>query len=73
MVKIKKMNLPDFLAPCLDCFYEPLEIDLLQILASKPLEKKQIVKPLEKNKTLKDYNNFDLFLERAWQNRCFLS
>ncbi|MDA3787486.1 MAG: hypothetical protein PF503_03185 [Desulfobacula sp.] len=66
-MQIQKMNVPDFLAPWLDRFYEPLEIDLLQILASKSLEKKQIGMLLEKNKTLKDYNNFDLFLERAWQ------
>jgi Pyruvate/2-oxoacid:ferredoxin oxidoreductase delta subunit len=61
------MNPPDFLTPWLDHFYEPLEIDLLQIVASKPLEKKQIVKLLGKNKTLKEYNHFDHFLERAWQ------
>jgi hypothetical protein len=66
-MQIQKMNVPDFLTPWLDRFYEPLEIDLLQILASKSLEKKQIGMLLEKNKTLKDYNNFDLFLERAWQ------
>ncbi len=36
---MKKMTLPDFLAPWLDHFYEPLEIDLLQILADKPFEK----------------------------------
>lgn len=66
LLKMKKMNLPDFLAPWLDRFYDPLEIDLLQILADKPVEKKQIVALLE-NKTLKNYNNFDLFLERVWQ------
>ncbi|MBT3487162.1 MAG: 4Fe-4S binding protein [Desulfobacula sp.] len=67
MLNIKKMNLPDFIDPWLDRFYEPLEIDLLLILADKPIEKKQIVTLLKKNRTLKDYNNFDLFLERAFQ------
>ena len=61
------MNIPEFLTPWIDRFYEPLEIDLLHIIASKPLEKEHIVKRLEKNKTLKDFNNFDWFLERAWQ------
>lgn len=61
------MNSPDFLTPWLDRFYEPLEMDLLQILANQPLEKKQIVTLLKKNKTLNDDNNFDRFLERAWQ------
>ena len=61
------MNLPDFLIPWIDRFYEPLEMDLLQIIVNKPLEKERIVKLLEKKKTLKDYNNFDRFLERAWQ------
>ena len=64
---MKKMNIPEFLTPWIDRFYEPLEIDLLHIIASKPLEKEHIVKRLEKNKTLKDFNNFDWFLERAWQ------
>ena len=61
------MNLPDFLDPWLDRFYDPLEIDLLQILADKPLEKKQITALLKENKTLNDYHGFDKFLERAWQ------
>ncbi|MBW2252859.1 MAG: hypothetical protein JRF60_20155, partial [Deltaproteobacteria bacterium] len=61
------MNIPEFLTPWIDRFYEPLEIDLLQILANKPLEKEQIVKLLGKSKTLKGFNNFDRVLERAWQ------
>jgi len=61
------LNFPDFLIPWLDRFYEPLEIDLLQVLAGKPFEKEQIRKVLPKNKILKDNNNFDLFLKRAWQ------
>ncbi len=59
------MNLPDFIIPWLGHFYEPLEIDLLQILASKPLEKNQIVKLLETNQYLKNYNDFNQFLERS--------
>ena len=62
---MKKMNIPEFLTPWIDRFYEPLEIDLLHIIASKPLGKEHIVKLLGKNKTLKDFNNFDRFLERA--------
>ncbi|RLC19147.1 MAG: hypothetical protein DRH93_15835 [Deltaproteobacteria bacterium] len=61
------MNLPDFLIPWIDRFYEPLEMDLLQILSSQPLEKEQIVTLFKKNNTLKDDNNFDQFLKRAWQ------
>jgi len=61
------MNPPDFLIPWLDRFYEPLEMDLLQILSSQPLEKEQIVTLLKKNKILKNDNNFDQFLDRAWQ------
>lgn len=67
ILKKKKMNIPEFLTPWIDRFYEPLEIDLLQILANKPLEKEQIVKLLGKSKTLKGFNNFDRVLERAWQ------
>ena len=65
MLKIKKLNLPDFLSPWLDRFYEPLEMDLLQILAHNPLKKNQIKTLLEKNHTLKEEYDFDLFLERA--------
>ena len=46
------MNLPDFLIPWKDRFYEPMEMDLLLILASQPREKEQIRIFLEKNKTL---------------------
>ncbi|MBT8352212.1 MAG: hypothetical protein KJO26_13405, partial [Deltaproteobacteria bacterium] len=62
-----KMNIPEFLTPWIDRFYEPLEIDLLQIIATKPLKKKHIVKLLEKKQSLKDFRNFDRFLKRAWQ------
>lgn len=61
------LNSPDFLIPWLDRFYEPMEIDLLQALADKPLEKEQIRKVLPKSKIVEDDNNFDHFIERAWQ------
>jgi len=61
------MNLPDFLMPWLDRFYEPLEMDLLQILAGKPLEKEKIRIILGKNNTLDDDTDFDRFLKRARQ------
>jgi len=61
------MDLPEFLIPWLDRFYEPMEIDLLKILGKQPLEKEQIVTRLKKNKVLKDDNYFDQFLIRAWQ------
>lgn len=61
------MNPPDFLTPWLDRFYEPLEIDLLQILAGEPLDKKRVFKLLEKKNLLKNYNDFCRFLERARQ------
>jgi Pyruvate/2-oxoacid:ferredoxin oxidoreductase delta subunit len=67
LFKIQEMNLPGFLTPWLDRFYEPQEIDLLQILADKPLEKEQIIKLLKQKNILKDYHGFDRFLERAWQ------
>lgn len=59
------MNIPEFLIPWIDRFYDPLETDLLQILKNKPLEKKNVIKLLIKNKGLKVFNNFDQFLERA--------
>ncbi len=65
MLNIQKMNLPEFLSPWLDRFYDPLEMDLLHILARKPLEKKQIKTLFEMNQPLKRDNDFDLFLERA--------
>ncbi|MBT8358723.1 MAG: 4Fe-4S binding protein [Deltaproteobacteria bacterium] len=61
------MNPPEFLIPWIDRFYELLEIDLLHVIANKPLEKEHILKLLRKKKTLKDYSNFDRFLKRAWQ------
>ena len=59
------MDIPEFLIPWIDRFYDPLETDLLQILKNKPLEKKNVIKLLIKNKGLKAFNNFDQFLERA--------
>lgn len=59
------MNIPEFLTPWIDRFYDPLEIDLLQILKNRPLEKKSVIKLLIKNKVLKAFNDFDQFLERA--------
>ena len=61
------MNMPDFLMPWLDRFYELLEMDLLQILVDKPLEKQEIIILLGENNTLDDDTDFDLFLKRAWQ------
>ena len=61
------MNIPKFLIPWIDRFYEPLEIDLLRILSTKPLEKDHILELLGKKQSLKDFKNFDRFLKRAWQ------
>ena len=52
-IEKEKMNIPEFLIPLIDRFYEPLEMDLLQILRNKPLEKKNVIKLLIKNKGLK--------------------
>ena len=61
------MNIPEFLIPWLDRFYDPFEIELLQVLENKPIGKKQLIKLLGKNKTSEDRYDFDCFLERAWQ------
>jgi len=61
------MNIPEFLIPWLDRFYDPFEIELLQVLENKPIGKNHLIKLLGKNKTSEDQYDFDYFLERAWQ------
>ncbi|WP_457553307.1 hypothetical protein [Desulfobacula sp.] len=66
-MEIKQINLPDFLIPWMDRFYEPLEMDLLAILSDQSLKKEQILRHLKKNKAVKEDNNLDQFLKRAWK------
>lgn len=58
------MTIPDFLTPWLDRFYDPLEIDLMEILKNNPLEKKDVIERLKAKRPL---NNYDRFLENAWK------
>jgi len=58
------MTVPDFLIPWLGHFYDPLEIDLLQLLRSNPLEKKDVIEFLIKKEPLL---NHDRFLDTAWK------
>jgi hypothetical protein len=62
------MNVPDFIIPWLDRFYTPLEMELLQILAEKPLEEEQIRKVLSKSEIAKDDNNVDFVFNFVLQN-----
>ena len=62
------MNVPDFIIPWLDRFYTQLEMEFLQILAEKPLEKEQIRKVLPKSEIAKDDSNFDLVFDFVLQN-----
>lgn len=61
------MNLPDFILPWMDRFYDSLEIELLQILKDHPLNKETIIEHLAKKNKSKKFCNFDVFLERAWR------
>lgn len=58
------MIIPDFIIPWLDRFYEPLEMDLLQIIRNRPLEKLEVIQLLMKQNRSVDY---DRFLDNAWK------
>lgn len=61
----KKMNIPDFILPWLDRFYDPLEIEILQILGNRVLDKKEVIALMTKDVTAEKPEDFNLFFERA--------
>jgi len=67
ILKTKQINLPDFVLPWVDRFYEPLEMDLLEILAGQPLDREQILGRLKKKENFQEDINLDQFLKRAWK------
>lgn len=63
----KKMNIPDFITPWLDRFYDPVEIDLLVLLNNSPMGKKDLVEKLNKKHPGKSSRFWEAFLESAWK------
>lgn len=61
------MNIPDFITPWLDRFFEPVEMDLLDLLTNTPMGKKELVEKLNKKHPGKSSRWWNEFLENAWK------
>ena len=60
-------EIPSFMKPCLDLFFEKPEIDLVLMLADRPMSPKEIEDQSRERHTTKGLVNIRSFLERAYK------